>query len=74
MVAMAQNFLMKVIKYLFYLELNEFEFKVREEEFLETLRRLKERSSWWYIDDELVHCNSWELEHMQKMIKEKNRK
>lgn len=51
--------------------MNDFKFKMREEEFIEILRRLKERSSWWYIDGELVHCNSWELEHMRKMIEEK---
>ncbi|MHB0943429.1 hypothetical protein ACYCSU_17405 [Paenibacillus sp. ALE1] len=52
--------------------MNEFGSKKRDEEFLEIWRRIKERSSWWYIDGELVHCNSWELEGMQKVIKEKN--
>ncbi|ODA09126.1 hypothetical protein [Paenibacillus polymyxa] len=54
--------------------MNEFGSKMRDEEFLDIWRRLKERSSWWYIDGELVHCNSLELERMQKVIEEKKHK
>ncbi|MEC4565540.1 hypothetical protein L8C07_06240 [Paenibacillus sp. CMAA1739] len=52
--------------------MNVYKSKIRDEDFLEIWRRLKERSSWWY--GELVHCNSWELELMQKTIEKKNRK